>query len=57
MADVKVVAPANMGKGIKWNPDTKQYEVSLGNGLYFDENGIIQKCSYWCSRVLFTRRK
>ena len=39
---VTVVHPDNIGKGIKWNPDTKQYEVSLGSGLYFDENGVIQ---------------
>ena len=26
---VKVVVPANMGRGIKWNPDTKQYEVNI----------------------------
>ena len=42
MTDVKVVAPANMGKGIKWNPDTKQYEVALGKGLYIDDTGLIQ---------------
>lgn len=42
MTDVKVVAPANMGKGIKWNPDTKQYEVALGKGLYVDNSGLIQ---------------
>ena len=31
MTDVKVVTPANMGRGIKWNPNTKQYEVNLEN--------------------------
>ena len=29
MTDIKVVAPANMGSGIKWNPTTKQYEVGI----------------------------
>ena len=29
MTDIKVVAPANMGRGIKWNPTTKQYEVDI----------------------------
>ncbi|OOH91858.1 hypothetical protein BMT54_01745 [Pasteurellaceae bacterium 15-036681] len=42
MTDVKVVAPMNMGKGITYDPNTKQYNVSLGSGLYFDENGVIQ---------------
>ena len=31
MADVQVVAPMNMGKGIEWNPNTKQYEVNIGD--------------------------
>lgn len=29
MTDVKVVTPANMGKGIKWNASTKKYEVDI----------------------------
>lgn len=41
MADVKVVAPANIGKGIKWNPDTKQYEVNIGDGLEINEQGQV----------------
>lgn len=42
MTDVKVVAPINMGKGIVWNEQTKQYDVALGAGLYIDDNGVIQ---------------
>ena len=42
MTDVKVVAPTNMGKGIAWNEQTKQYEVNLGNGLVFNEQGKIE---------------
>lgn len=41
MTDVKVVAPANMGKGIKWNPITKQYEVNIGDGLEINEQGQV----------------
>ncbi len=41
MTDVKVVAPANMGRGIKWNPDTKQYEVNIGDGLEINEQGQV----------------
>lgn len=40
--DVRVVAPMNIGKGIKYNPKTKQYEVALGAGLTIDQNGVIQ---------------
>lgn len=40
--DVKVVIPDNMGKGIVWNKQNKQYEVALGSGLYFDDKGLIQ---------------
>ena len=36
------VHPDNIGKGIKWNPATKQYEVALGKGLYIDNAGLIQ---------------
>ena len=42
MTDVKVVAPANIGKGIKWNPDTNQYEVAVGDGLFINKQGLIQ---------------
>lgn len=35
-------APLNMGKGLLWNPETKQYDVALGAGLYIDDNGVIQ---------------
>ena len=42
MTDVKVVAPTNIGKGIVWNEQTKQYEVNLGNGLVFNEQGEIE---------------
>lgn len=41
MTDVKVVAPANMGRGIKWNPTTKQYEVNIGDGLEINEQGQV----------------
>lgn len=41
MTDVKVVAPVNMGKGIKWNPITKQYEVNIGDGLEINEQGQV----------------
>lgn len=42
MTDVKVVAPMNMGKGIVWNEQTKQYEVNLGDGLVFNKQGKIE---------------
>lgn len=42
MTDVNVVAPMNIGKGIKWNPDTKQYEVALSDGLFINDEGLIQ---------------
>lgn len=27
--DIAVVAPKNIGKGIKWNPETKEYDVAI----------------------------
>jgi hypothetical protein len=39
--DVHVVTPSNMGKGIKYNETTKQYDVSVGSGLVIDENGDV----------------
>ena len=36
------VHPDNMGKGIKWNPATNQYEVALGDGLFINDDGLIQ---------------
>lgn len=39
--DVHVVAPSNMGKGIKYNESTKQYDVSVGSGLEINSNGEV----------------
>lgn len=39
--DVHVVTPSNMGKGIKYNETTKQYDVSVGSGLAINENGDV----------------
>lgn len=41
MADVKVVAPRNIGKGIIWNDKTKQYEVNIGDGLEINSDGKV----------------
>ena len=41
MADVKVVAPFNVGKGIIWNDNTKKYEVNIGDGLEINSEGKI----------------
>lgn len=41
MADVKVVAPRNIGKGIIWNENTKQYEVNIGEGLEINNEGKV----------------
>ena len=41
MADVKVVAPRNIGKGIIWNDSTKQYEVNIGDGLEINSEGKV----------------
>lgn len=39
--DVHVVAPSNIGKGIKYNESTKQYDVSVGSGLEINSNGEV----------------
>lgn len=41
MADIKVVAPRNIGKGIIWNENTKQYEVNIGEGLEINNEGKV----------------
>lgn len=41
MTDVKVVAPVNMGRGIKWDEATQKYQVALGDGLYIDNSGNV----------------
>lgn len=41
MADVKVVAPFNVGKGIIWNDKTKKYEVNIGDGLEINSEGKV----------------
>lgn len=38
---VLTVSNSNIGKGIKWNPITKQYEVNIGDGLEINEQGQI----------------
>jgi len=38
---VLTVSNSNMGKGIKWNPITKQYEVNIGDGLEINEQGQV----------------
>ena len=38
---VLTVSNSNMGKGIKWNPNTKQYEVNIGDGLEINEQGQV----------------
>ena len=38
---VLTVSNSNIGKGIKWNPDTKQYEVNIGDGLEINEQGQV----------------
>ena len=39
---VLTVSNSNIGKGIKWNPATNQYEVALGDGLFINDDGLIQ---------------
>lgn len=39
--DVHVVATSNIGKGIKYNESTKQYDVSVGSGLEINSNGEV----------------
>lgn len=41
MTDVRVVAPNNIGKGIKWDEATQKYQVALGGGLYIDGSGNV----------------
>lgn len=38
---VLTVSNSNIGKGIKWNPTTKQYEVNIGDGLEINEQGQV----------------
>ena len=38
---VLTVSNSNIGKGIKWNPNTKQYEVNIGEGLEVNEQGQV----------------
>ena len=40
--DIFVVTPSNMGKGLVWNDQTKQYEVNIGEGLRYDDTGAVQ---------------
>ena len=39
---VLTVSNSNIGKGIKWNPATNQYEVALSDGLFINNEGLIQ---------------
>lgn len=39
--DIFVVTPGNMGKGVKYNETTKQYDVAVGSGLAINENGDV----------------
>ena len=39
---VLTVSNSNIGKGIKWNPATKQYEVALSDELFINNEGLIQ---------------
>ena len=39
---VLTVSNSNIGKGIKWNPATNQYEVALSNELFINNEGLIQ---------------
>lgn len=39
--DVFVVAPSNIGKGIKYNESTKQYDVAVGSGLEINSSGDV----------------
>ena len=39
--DVFVVTPSNIGKGIKYNESTKQYDVAVGSGLEINSNGDV----------------
>lgn len=39
--DVSVVTPSNIGRGIKWDANTKKYEVNIGEGLIITEDGKV----------------
>ena len=39
---VLTVSNSNIGKGIKWNPATNQYEVALSDELFINNEGLIQ---------------
>lgn len=39
--DVHVVTPANIGRGIKWDANTKKYEVNIGEGLTITDDGKV----------------
>lgn len=39
--DVSVVTPANIGRGIKWDANTKKYEVNIGEGLIITDDGKV----------------
>lgn len=43
-SDIPVVAPINMGKGIKWNANTKQYDVSIAENqpIHVNDNGDLE---------------
>ena len=36
MTTLKVITPDNLGKGITFNPETKQWEVNAESGLTCD---------------------
>lgn len=40
--DVSVVTPTNIGRGIKWDANTKKYEVNIGEGLIITDDGKIE---------------
>ncbi|THA00482.1 hypothetical protein D3M79_04130 [Rodentibacter pneumotropicus] len=42
--DIPVVAPINIGKGIKWNAGTKQYDVSIAENqpIHVNDNGDLE---------------
>lgn len=39
--DVHVVTPSNIGRGIKWDPNTKKYEVNIGEGMIITDDGKV----------------
>lgn len=39
--DIPFVHPINIGKGIKWNESSKQYEVNIGDGLEISSEGKV----------------